>query len=128
MTLTNNDLVKYRLARAFETLDEAKLLATSDHWNAVANRLYYAAFYAVCALLISKDINYKSHNGVKKAFHEHFIKNKLFSIQYGILYNRLFNNRQEGDYIDFQQFSNEEIEPYISETKELVETINAFLS
>lgn len=127
MILSNDDLVKYRLSRAFETLDEAKLLATSDHWNAVANRLYYAAFYAVCALLISKDINYKSHNGVKKAFHEHFIKNKLFNTDCGILYNRLFNNRQEGDYIDFQQFDRAEIEPYIHETKELVVLIDAFL-
>ena len=127
MILSNDDLVNYRLSRAFETLDEAKLLATSDHWNAVANRLYYAAFYAVCALLISKDINYKSHNGVKKAFHEHFIKNKLFNTDLGILYNRLFNNRQEGDYIDFQQFDRTEIEPYIQDTKELVVLIDVFL-
>ena len=44
-------LIRYRIQRAFETLDEARLMAESDHWNGCVNRLYYACFYAVNALL-----------------------------------------------------------------------------
>jgi uncharacterized protein (UPF0332 family) len=45
-------LVKYRIERAEETYKEALLMRTEDHWNACANRLYYACFYAVSALLV----------------------------------------------------------------------------
>lgn len=41
-----NKLIQYRLARAEETLEEARLLAQRYHWNAAVNRLYYACFYA----------------------------------------------------------------------------------
>jgi uncharacterized protein len=128
MNLSNNDITVYRFSKAMETLEEAKLLASADHWNAVANRLYYAAFYAVCALLTLKEINYKSHNGVKKAFHDHFIRTQIFNTNFGILYNRLFNNRQEGDYLDFQNFDKSEIEPYLSQTKDFIDYISTLLT
>jgi|AntAceMinimDraft_16_1070373.scaffolds.fasta_scaffold567588_1 hypothetical protein len=38
----NSELVSYRLSRAGETFEEAKLLAQESHWNAFANRLYYS--------------------------------------------------------------------------------------
>jgi uncharacterized protein len=128
MNLSNNDITIYRLSRALETLEESKLLASAYHWNAVANRLYYAAFYAVCALLTSKEINYKIHNVVKKAFHDHFIRTQIFDTSFGILYNRLFNNRQEGDYLDFQSFDQSEISPYLEQTKDFTDSIRQFLT
>ncbi len=44
MNSFNEDLVKYRVSRAKETFEEALLLAEKNHWNAVANRLYYDCF------------------------------------------------------------------------------------
>ncbi len=38
------ELINYRMQRAMETLEEARLMAGIGHWNACANRLYYAAF------------------------------------------------------------------------------------
>ena len=40
------DLVKYRIERADETLQEAGLLAKEGYYNAAFNRLYYACFCA----------------------------------------------------------------------------------
>ena len=37
MTSPIKDLVKYRLDRAIETLEEAVLLANNNHWNAGIN-------------------------------------------------------------------------------------------
>ena len=45
------DLILYRIERAHETLEDAHILAISDRWNVCVNRLYYACFYAVSALL-----------------------------------------------------------------------------
>ena len=99
--MSNEELVKYRFSRAKETYDEAILLASGDHWNAVANRLYYSCFYLVNALLIQNDLSFNSHNGVKTEFHKSFIKTGIIPIEFGKLYSRLFNLRQEGDYADF---------------------------
>jgi uncharacterized protein (UPF0332 family) len=51
-----NALVTFRIERAKETLIEAKDNAELGHWRVVANRLYYACFYAVNALLIKNEI------------------------------------------------------------------------
>lgn len=58
-------LVKYRLTRARESVDEALLLAEDSHWNTCANRLYYACFYAVNALLASRGLAASKHTGVR---------------------------------------------------------------
>lgn len=124
MKQSRDDLVKYRLSRAYESIDEANILAQSEHWNTVANRLYYAAFYAVSALLIKNEILATTHNGVKVNFHKHFIKKDIINIQSGQLYNNLFNKRQEGDYQDFHFFDEQTIYPLIEKTRNFIETIN----
>ncbi len=54
--MSKDDLIYYRISRAKETFDEALILASENHWNAVANRLYYACFYIVNALLMKNDV------------------------------------------------------------------------
>ena len=52
MTEPLETLIHYRLERAQESLDDARLLAEANRWNACVNRLYYSCFYAVSALLV----------------------------------------------------------------------------
>lgn len=70
---SKKDLVKYRLERAHETLEDAELLAEHYKWNSCINRLYYACFYAVTALLLKNGFKAFTHNGVKSVFSENFI-------------------------------------------------------
>ena len=51
MNQSNKDLVQYRIQRARDTLEDARILADASRWNPCVNRLYYACFYAVSALL-----------------------------------------------------------------------------
>lgn len=44
---SSDDVVHYRLQRARETLEDARILARAGRWNPCVNRLYYACFYAV---------------------------------------------------------------------------------
>jgi len=46
MTGLKVDLIKYRLSRAKDTFDDAKILADNERWNSSINRLYYSAYYA----------------------------------------------------------------------------------
>ncbi len=68
------EYVKYRLETAYKTFDAARVLADNDFCNSTVNRLYYALFYAVNALLISNNIQTKSHSSTKSHFSMHFIK------------------------------------------------------
>jgi uncharacterized protein (UPF0332 family) len=67
-TISPDDYVNYRLKRAFETLNEVENLIALQYWNTAMNRLYYAAFYAVSALLAKHKINAHSHTGIRQKF------------------------------------------------------------
>ena len=64
-TAERNEIVKYRLSRAHETLNEVEILIENKLWNTAINRLYYACFYAVNALLVSLKIKAQTHAGVR---------------------------------------------------------------
>ena len=43
-------ILNYRTQKAEKALVEAKDNSTLEHWNLVANRLYYAVFYMASAM------------------------------------------------------------------------------
>jgi uncharacterized protein (UPF0332 family) len=45
----------------------------------------------------------------------------------GKIYSRLFNLRQEGDYIDFQRFDGKDIEPFIEDVRSFLNEIESIL-
>ncbi|MGM0580201.1 MAG: HEPN domain-containing protein [Bacteroidota bacterium] len=94
MSSSKQDLIKYRLERAKETLEDAKLLAENNRWNSAINRLYYSAYYAVVALLLNDNHYSTTHNGAKSKFSEYFIKTGLFTTETGRIYSQLFTWRQ----------------------------------
>ena len=59
-----NDLVKLRFQKAKETFAEIENLVILSYWRTAANRLYYACYYAVSALLIKNEIKAHTHSGV----------------------------------------------------------------
>ncbi len=67
-------VVKYRIEKAFETVEDVKVMTQIELWNASMNRLYYACYYAVIALLVHNKINAQTHDGARRMFGEHFIK------------------------------------------------------
>lgn len=124
---SKEDLIKYRIERAKESLDESLILSETGHWNTVANRLYYASFYAVNALIIKFDLNSSSHSGTKSIFNREFIKSGMLDKNFGKLYNNLFNKRHEGDYQDFQTFEMETIKPLIAKVEEFILSVENLL-
>ena len=120
---TLKDLIEYRLNRAKDTLDDARILAEKSKWNSTINRLYYAAYYAVTALLLKSDLRATTHNGVKSNFSEHYIKTNMISRELGKIYSQLFTWRQKGDYDDLFDFEKDMVVPYFEPVKELIDTI-----
>lgn len=120
---SKNQLTAYRLQRAKETLEDAEILAEHHKWNSCINRLYYACFYAVTALLLKNNFKAITHNGVKSVFSENFIKNKIIHKDLGKIYSQLFTWRQKGDYDDLFDFTEEKVLPYFEPVKKLISII-----
>jgi uncharacterized protein (UPF0332 family) len=72
--LEREELVKYRIAKARATFKEVELHIEHELWNTAVNRLYYACYYAVIALLIDKEIQPQTHSGARQMFGLHFVK------------------------------------------------------
>ena len=120
MTESRTDLIAYRAARARETLEDAQLMAGAGRWNPCVNRLYYACFYAVSALLLRHGLSSSKHSGVRSLFNRHFVKTGKVPKELARIYNALFDRRQEADYVDFVRFAQSEVRPWLSEAAAFV--------
>lgn len=123
MSYSTIDLTNYRIDRAKESIQEARILADEKHWNTVANRLYYACFYATSAYLVFNRHVSGTHSTVKALFNSELVSKSQISKPLGLVYNKLFDLRQTADYRDFADVSEQEILPLISQVDELVSKI-----
>lgn len=123
MNSQQESYIKYRIARAWDTFDDAKILASKGKWNSTINRLYYSAYYAVMALLLKHELKPATHNGAKTNFTEHFIKNQKIDKKYGKIYSQLFAWRQKGDYDDLFDFEENQVLQYFEPVEELIRLI-----
>ena len=85
------DFIPYRVNKAKETLRDAQLLALNGSWNSYVNRLYYACYYAVSALLLKNNVTTQTHAGLKTQFGLTYIKTGKISKKYGRLYADLMD-------------------------------------
>ena len=116
-------LVAYRLERARESLEEAKLLLDRGYGNTFVNRLYYACFYAVSALLLTRGLSSSKHSGIRSLFHQNIVKSGLVDLESGQLYDRLFDNRQKSDYADLVRFDTDEVGDWYNEARRFVDAL-----
>ena len=128
MTGTKKDLIKYRITRAKDTLEDAQILAEREKWNSTINRLYYTAYYAVMALLLDSDLKPTTHNGTESNFSEHFFKTGKIEKEYGKMYSQLFTWGQKGDYDDFFDFQKGKVIPYLEPVNKLITLIETIIN
>jgi uncharacterized protein (UPF0332 family) len=117
------DYVQYRLETARKTFEAARILAENGFWNSAVNRLYYALFYSVNALLYLSDIPAKKHSSVKSQFTLHFVKSGKIDKKYGQLLSELFDWRQKGDYDNIYDYDRESVTPLFKPVEEMMNLI-----
>ena len=117
------DLAKYRLEKAQNTLSDAKKYIKEATPESTVNRLYYAMFYAVNALLIVRGLSSTKHSGVRALFNKEFINKGLIEKELGKFYSEMFDNRQEGDYKDFVKFERKNVKIWLEKASEFINTV-----
>ena len=72
------DYAKYRIERAREDLDAARLLYDAGNYRIANNRAYYAIFHAMRAVLVFDNFDSSKHSGVIAEFRRRYIKEGTF--------------------------------------------------
>jgi uncharacterized protein (UPF0332 family) len=88
---------------------------------ATANRAYYTCYYCMTALLYTKDVYAKTHQGIRAKFSELFIKTGIFPLTISDSLALLFDFRQEADYDLDADITAEEARNLIEKAKKLVQ-------
>lgn len=120
-------LISYRLELSRESLRAAEIMFDNNMLTFSMNRVYYAMFYAVQALLVSRKVSFSKHGQVKSYFNREMIKTGIFSKEMGRLYNKAFEYRQKFDYVDFSSPDREMVSEYLEKARGFVSNIQEYL-
>ena len=86
------------LARCEQSLQAARVLIDAELLLDAESPLYYAAYYAAVALLLTQGFEPRSHSGVAQLLGLHFVKTGRLDSDDGRLFARLQKYRVEADY------------------------------
>ena len=131
MALTEKDreaIVKYRLGKAKNLFAQIPVFMENKFYATAANRLYYACYHAVTALLINDGHKTHTHSGVKTLLGLHYITQNKIEKSYGKMYNHLFNLRQSGDYEDLFEVDEEDVKPLLEPAEKFIAEIENLIN
>jgi uncharacterized protein (UPF0332 family) len=120
-------VLTYRLERAAESLQAAQLLIDHALLIPAMNRVYYAMFYAVQALLVIQEVAFSKHDQVKGYFNREYIKTGVFPVKFGKLYNKVFEYRHKFDYVDLAMPDEMTVRDYLKEAETFTDHIRDYI-
>lgn len=123
----NRELSIYRLELAKETLANAKLCIDNYFYRDAVNRSYYAAFYAVRAVLAIEGIDFKRHKDVMAYFNRLYVATEIFPKELGKKLGRIQMMREDSDYSDFFTASPEDAEKQYETAKITILLVESYL-
>ena len=86
------------MEKAEEAIETAEYNINGGYSLAATNRAYYSCYYSMAALLLTKGVYAKTHQGVRAKFSEIFIKTAIFPDVIANYIKTSFDLRQEADY------------------------------
>ncbi len=120
--------INEEIKRAKETLNAADLLGGNGFYTDAVSKLYYFLLYNVRAMLLTKGLEPKSHEGALRLFGLHFVKKGLFKPKDSHIFSKLMKYREEADYNPSYSFTKEDFIELRKEAEELAETIKNYLN
>jgi uncharacterized protein (UPF0332 family) len=121
------DLIRYWWEKAERSVISAKTEHQLGANDFAANRLYYAAFYAVSAWLIENNYHFKKHSGARGLFHKEMVNQGLVPVKWAKFYDQLFQDRSDGDYTPMTEFEDSYIATQIKLCEEFLTHLKPLL-
>jgi uncharacterized protein (UPF0332 family) len=119
--------IREEIERATEARRAAELLFRNDFIKDAVSKLYYFLLYSIRALLLTKGLEPKSHEGALRLFGLHFVKEELFISQDSHVFSKLMKFREEADYNPSYIFTKEDFKDLAIEADNLFLKIRAYL-
>lgn len=116
-------LVEHESYKARQTFAQAETLRREGYWDGVANRLYYASFHAVNALLIHDGYSVRTHHGASSLSRQLYVKTGILPVEVSEHYSILQTMRDKADYNCSFDATEQLVEPLIEPTRQLIETV-----
>lgn len=116
-------IVDYRIEKARAAMSDINKVMPLELWSIIANRMYYALYYAASSLLIRDGLRIGTHKGVISMFNLHYVKDGPLDREEGALFAKVFAFRQGSDYDDFIDATEEDVKRYLPRVEALLEKI-----
>ena len=124
MTSDQVAYVRYRLSRANETLESARLLLAHGDLHSAVNRIYYACFYVVEALLRTEGLFSRRHSGVMALLDKHWANAGRIPPEMAGFYHEILDKRQAGDYAPFVTFEPQKVAEWLQQAEQFVRCVS----
>lgn len=121
------EVLEALLAKANDKMRGARRAWDNGFYDDAASRAYYAAFLAVTAVLAQHGFTFSSHGKVLGAFNKELIKPGLFPSDTARKLERLFKDRQIGDYEADHSIQKEEAELDLADAKLILDACRQYL-
>lgn len=113
--------------KANRAIVAAKRQVEEGDYDFASSRAYYAAFYALQAVLLTKELSFSKHAGVLSAFNRYFVKPQTFPKEFSGLISRLFRERHMADYEFDLSISESEARKDIQAAQTILQAIVEYL-
>ena len=125
---TIEGFARYRLNKAKETLETAKMIFNEGKdFTSANNRAYYAIFYAIRAVLAIEETDFKRHKDVLAYFNKEYVNKEIFPKMIGRKISQAQRIREDSDYDDDYEPSLEKTEQQINTAGELVDLVEKYI-
>lgn len=121
------DLSIYRIQEAYDSLKVAKHCLNENLYRDSINRSYYAAFYAVKAVLALSTVDFKRHKDVMAYFNKEYVAAGTFPREIGRKLGTLQRVREKSDYDDFYIASREKALEQYETAQQVIEVVKQYL-
>lgn len=115
------------IKKAEDSIRGAKLLFDNELYSFAVSRAYYAMFYLVSAILLTKCLSFSKHQAVVASFGQHFIKTMIFEQKFHHYLVEAFEQRQIGDYEPLEEITQETAQKSIDRALEFCNTSKDYL-
>lgn len=121
------DLLRYRVEQAHESLREAEILLDESALRGTINRAYYAMFYTLLALLATRQLGTSKHSGALALFDREFVKTGLFPCELSRSLHLAFDRRQTYDYGEMTEVDRQVAAETLTEARAFVAAVESYL-
>ena len=119
--------MRAELDRATEALAAATLLYENGYISDAISRLYYFVLYNIRALLLSKGLEPRSHDGALRLLGLHFVREGLMDKRAAQVFSKLMKFREEADYNPISMFAKEDFTAFKGEAEILAASVKSYL-